>query len=85
MFPGWAAYGAAKAGLDAYVRYLAAEAGDDVTAFSFVPGLTNTAMQAGLREVLVLAGDARLVVDQRHPAPFRSFAATIALLHVILF
>ena len=51
VFPGWAAYGAAKAGLDAYIRYLAAEAGDEVTAFSFVPGLTDTAMQAGLREV----------------------------------
>jgi NAD(P)-dependent dehydrogenase (short-subunit alcohol dehydrogenase family) len=51
VFPGWAAYGAAKAGLDAYIRYLAEEAGDAVTAFSFVPGLTDTAMQAGLREV----------------------------------
>lgn len=51
VFPGWAAYGAAKAGLDAYVRYLAEEAGDALTAFSFVPGLTDTAMQAGLREV----------------------------------
>ena len=51
VFPGWAAYGAAKAGLDAYVRYLAAEAGDAITAFSFVPGLTDTAMQAGLRAV----------------------------------
>ena len=51
VFPGWAAYGAAKAGLDAYIRYLAAEAGDEVTAFSFVPGLTDTAMQTGLREV----------------------------------
>lgn len=51
VFPGWAAYGAAKAGLDAYVRYLADEAGDGLTAFSFVPGLTDTAMQAGLREV----------------------------------
>ncbi|MGA0122235.1 MAG: SDR family oxidoreductase [Gaiellales bacterium] len=51
VFPGWAAYGAAKAGLDAYIRYLAEEAGDAVTAFSFGPGLTDTAMQAGLREV----------------------------------
>jgi len=51
VFPGWAAYGAAKAGLDAYVRYLAEEAGDALTAFSFVPGLTDTAMQAGLCEV----------------------------------
>jgi benzil reductase ((S)-benzoin forming) len=51
VFPGWAAYGAAKAGLDAYVRYLAAEAGDALTTFSFVPGLTDTAMQAGLRAV----------------------------------
>jgi NAD(P)-dependent dehydrogenase (short-subunit alcohol dehydrogenase family) len=51
VFPGWAAYGAAKAGLDAYVRYLAEESGDRLTAFSFVPGLTDTAMQAGLREV----------------------------------
>lgn len=51
VFPGWAAYGAAKAGLDAYVRYLAEEAGEALTAFSFVPGLTDTAMQAGLREV----------------------------------
>ena len=51
VFPGGAAYGAAKAGLDAYVRYLAEEAGDALTAFSFVPGLTDTAMQAGLREV----------------------------------
>jgi benzil reductase ((S)-benzoin forming) len=51
VFPGWAAYGAAKAGLDAYIRYLAEEAGDALTAFSFVPGLTDTAMQAGLREL----------------------------------
>ncbi len=51
VFPGWAAYGAAKAGLDAYVRYLADEAGDAITAFSFVPGLTDTAMQEGLRTV----------------------------------
>ena len=51
VFPGWAAYGAAKAALDAYVRYLAEEAGESLTAFSFVPGLTDTAMQAGLREV----------------------------------
>jgi len=49
--PHHGAYGAAKAGLDAYVRYLAEEAGDGLTAFSFVPGLTDTAMQAGLREV----------------------------------
>jgi NAD(P)-dependent dehydrogenase (short-subunit alcohol dehydrogenase family) len=53
IFPGWAAYGAAKAGLDQYVRYLAdaAVAVEGFTAFSFVPGLTDTAMQAGLREV----------------------------------
>jgi len=53
VFPGWAAYGAAKAGLDAYVRYLAEETADvpGITAFSFVPGLTDTAMQAGLRAV----------------------------------
>lgn len=51
VFPGWAAYGAAKAGLDAYVRYLADEAGDALTAFSFVPGLTDTDMQAQLRAV----------------------------------
>ena len=51
VFPGWAAYGAAKAGLDAYVRHLAEESGDALTVFSFVPGLTDTAMQAGLREV----------------------------------
>jgi NAD(P)-dependent dehydrogenase (short-subunit alcohol dehydrogenase family) len=51
VFPGWAAYGAAKAGLDAYVRYLAEEAGEELTAFSFVPGLTDTAMQEGLRDV----------------------------------
>lgn len=53
VFPGWAAYGAAKAGLDAYVRYLAAECADvpGIVAFSFVPGLTDTAMQEGLRAV----------------------------------
>ena len=51
VFPGWAAYGAAKAGLDAFVRHLAEEGGDGLTAFSFVPGLTDTAMQAGLRDV----------------------------------
>ena len=51
VFAGWAAYGAAKAGLDAYIRYLAEEAGPSLTAFSFVPGLTDTAMQAGLRAV----------------------------------
>lgn len=51
VFPGWAAYGAAKAGLDALVRHIAEEGGDALTAFSFVPGLTDTAMQAGLREV----------------------------------
>ncbi|MGI9116151.1 MAG: SDR family oxidoreductase [Gaiellales bacterium] len=51
VFPGWAAYGAAKAGLDAYVRYLAEESGDALTAFSFVPGLTDTAMQETLRAV----------------------------------
>ena len=32
-------------------RHLAEEAGDALTAFSFVPGLTDTAMQAGLREL----------------------------------
>ncbi len=53
VFPGWAAYGAAKAGLDQYVRYLAEEAKavEGFTAFSFVPGLTDTAMQEGLRGV----------------------------------
>lgn len=51
VFPGWAAYGAAKAGLDALVRHLAEEGGDALTAFSFVPGLTDTAMQEGLRAV----------------------------------
>ena len=51
--PGHGGYGAAKAGLDAYVRYLAEETADvpGITAFSFVPGLTDTAMQAGLRAV----------------------------------
>jgi NAD(P)-dependent dehydrogenase (short-subunit alcohol dehydrogenase family) len=51
VFPGWTAYAAAKAGVDAVVRHLAEEGGDALTAFSFVPGLTDTAMQEGLREV----------------------------------
>ncbi len=56
VFRGWAAYAAAKAALDAYIRNLAAEVGQEpgIVVFSFVPGLTRTRLQ---EELLALDED----------------------------
>jgi len=53
VFPGWTAYGASKAALDRLMAHTQEENGDrpGITAFSFVPGLTDTRMQERLREV----------------------------------
>jgi len=50
---GWSAYCAAKAGLDHFVRNLAAELdgrGVSVRAHAFYPGIVDTSMQARIRE-----------------------------------
>lgn len=50
VWQGWGAYGASKAALDQLMRTIAAEEPDGgPTILSFVPGLTDTGMQEGLR------------------------------------
>lgn len=51
-FSGWSLYGAAKAGLDHFVRHLALEQGSQpfpFTAINIDPGVIDTGMQAGIR------------------------------------
>lgn len=50
VYPGWASYGAAKAGLDQWVRDTGAEQGPDgVQVLAVAPGTVNTEMQTQLR------------------------------------
>ena len=48
VYPGWAAYCSAKAGLNHFTRILAAEE-PEITAIAFRPGVIDTAMQATIR------------------------------------
>lgn len=50
VYPGWASYGAAKAGMDQWVRDAGAEQGSDgVQVLAVAPGTVDTSMQAQLR------------------------------------
>ena len=50
IYPGWATYGAAKAGVDQWVRDTGAEQGPDgVQVLAVAPGTVNTEMQTQLR------------------------------------
>lgn len=50
IYPGWATYGAAKAGVDQWVRDTGAEQGPDgVQVLAVAPGTVNTDMQTQLR------------------------------------
>lgn len=50
VYPGWSSYGAAKAGVDQWVRDVGAEQGESgVQVFSVAPGTVNTRMQEQLR------------------------------------
>ena len=50
IYPGWASYGAAKAGVDQWVRDTGAEQGPDgVQVLAVAPGTVNTEMQTQLR------------------------------------
>jgi NAD(P)-dependent dehydrogenase (short-subunit alcohol dehydrogenase family) len=48
VYPAWAAYSSAKAGLNHFTRILAAEE-PEITAIAFRPGVIDTAMQAHIR------------------------------------
>ena len=48
VYPGWAAYCCAKAGLNHFTRILAVEE-PEITAIAFRPGVIDTAMQATIR------------------------------------
>lgn len=51
VYPGWTAYGAAKAAVDQWVRNAGAEEGDDgVRVLAVAPGTVDTDMQAVLRQ-----------------------------------
>lgn len=50
VYPGWSSYGAAKAGVDQWVRNVGAEQGaDGVQVLAVAPGTVNTDMQSQLR------------------------------------
>lgn len=50
IYPGWSSYGAAKAGVDQWVRNVGAEQGPDgVQVLAVAPGTVNTRMQDQLR------------------------------------
>jgi benzil reductase ((S)-benzoin forming) len=50
IYPGWSSYGAAKAGVDQWVRDAGAEQGPDgVQVLAVAPGTVNTEMQSQLR------------------------------------
>lgn len=50
VYPGWSSYGAAKAGVDQWVRNVGAEQGaDGVQVLAIAPGTVDTEMQAQLR------------------------------------
>lgn len=50
VYPGWSSYGAAKAGVDQWVRNVGAEQGTDgVQVLAIAPGTVATGMQAALR------------------------------------
>jgi benzil reductase ((S)-benzoin forming) len=51
VYPGWSSYGAAKAGVDQWVRNVGAEQGESgVQVLAVAPGTVDTEMQSQLRE-----------------------------------
>ncbi len=82
--PHWAAYCAAKSGLDGFVRALNAEAGADgpVRAVSLAPGVIDTAMQATVRGIEAPARERflKLHADGQLAAPEDAAASLLAYL-----
>ena len=80
--PHWAAYCAAKSGLDGFVRALNAEAGASVRAVSLAPGVIDTVMQAAARSIEAPDRErfARLHADGHLATPDDAAASLLAYL-----